>query len=143
LIRVYGSRWPGITSKVNRKEKATAITTVYELCYTVRLLVGDWGLVSLSMIVTSRFILRNDSKKIGFLLKQCGTMDETAGEVSPGHKSSFHWSDYRLPELIDIRPNVKHQGRYCYRWSGGFDPLSIGSTPLRIRRARDGAIVPK
>jgi Vacuolar-sorting-associated 13 protein C-terminal/Autophagy-related protein C terminal domain len=43
-------------------------------------------------------------------------------------------ANFHLPELICTRPVVKSQGRSYYKWSGGFDPLTIGVVPLRIRK---------
>jgi hypothetical protein len=109
---------------------------MFELCYSISPLDGDWGLFSRSLLLTSRFLLRNDSARVSFQVKQTGASDDTVVEIGPGEAASFHWGDFRLPELISVRPAVKIDGRCIYKWSGGFDPLTIGSVPLRIRRVR-------
>lgn len=139
VIRVSKARWPRSISTLKDDESAVPLTSIYELCYSLKPLNDNWGLFSRSMIVTSRFLLRNDSTKFSFEVKQYGSSDSTKVEILPGTKKAFHWSDCRLPELISVRPTFKCQGRIVYKWSGGFDPLNIGPVPLRIRKARDAA----
>jgi SHR-binding domain of vacuolar-sorting associated protein 13 len=139
-IRVSKDRWPGSVHDLKDNDSTIPATTIFELCYAIQPLDGDWGLLSRSMIVTSRFLLRNDSSKLNFEIKQAGTNDVTSVVISPGQTASFHWTDFRLPELVSIRPLVKYQGRNIYRWSGGFDPLTIGPVPLRIRKTKEVAV---
>jgi len=58
----------------------------------------------------------------------------TSVTISPGETAPFHWGDFRLPELVSVRPVLNIQGPSRYRWSGGFDPLTIGPLPLRARQ---------
>jgi hypothetical protein len=94
---------------------------------------GIWGEFSRILLVTDRFLLRNDSKDVTFEIKQSGADDRTSVRVSPGDKAPFHWSNANLPELISVRPLLLLEGDAVYQWSGGFDPLSIGALPVRIR----------
>jgi hypothetical protein len=116
-----------------RGEKECAL---FELCYSISPLDGDWGEFSRLMLVTSRFLLRNDSSSLVFEVKQTGSPDLTAVRIGPGETSPFHWADFRLPELVCVRPVIKSGGSHVYRWSGGFDPLSIGVVPIRVRKTR-------
>jgi len=115
---------------------------VYELCYSVSPLNDDWGEFSRVLLVSSRFMLRNDSRKLVFEVKQSGADDSTAVKVGPGANVPFHWASFRLPDLICVRPVVSCQRSPLYRWSGGFDPLTIGMTPLRIRKFLDSPVFP-
>lgn len=124
-IRANSCRWKYATNR--------AFST-YELCYNVSPLEGEWGDMSRLMTISSRFILRNDSKNLTFEVKQAGADDSTAITVPMGGTVPFHWVNNLLPELISIRPLVEKEGIAFYRWSGGFDPLSIGVIPLRIRK---------
>jgi hypothetical protein len=87
------------------------------------------------MIVTSRFLLRNDSKHFVFEVKQAGSSDSTAIRLKPGESIPFHWADCRRPELISVRPANEENATSGYKWSGGFDPLTIGALPLQIKMA--------
>jgi hypothetical protein len=127
-IRATGGRWPKMAGRTAEDG------SIYELCYYISPLDGDWGAFSRLMIVTSRFLLRNDSTRFVFEVKQTGAPDSTAQRIRAGGTSPFHWADFRLPELVSVRPAVEIEGRPVYRWSGGFDPLTIGAVPLRIRK---------
>jgi SHR-binding domain of vacuolar-sorting associated protein 13 len=139
VIRVAKARWPRSLLPLQDDKNGTPLTSIYELCYALKPLDGPWGLFSRSMIVTSRFLLRNDSTKFSFEVKQSGSSDSTKIEILPGTTKAFHWSDCRIPELISVRPCFKYQGRSEYKWSGGFDPVNIGPVPLRIRKNRAAA----
>ena len=138
-LRVTSTRWP----RLGRAGHAPSMRdfSVFELCYSVSALDGEWGEFTRLMLVTSRFLVRNDSRRMYFEVKQSGADDSTAVKVAPGETSPFHWSDFRLPELICIRPVLLNGRVPAYRWSGGFDPLSIGATPLRLRRAASSGIL--
>lgn len=129
VVRVSKSRW-----LFAEGESHVADKTVYELCYVVAPLDGDWGLLTRSLIVTSRFLLRNDSKGIAFEVKQTGASDSSSVIIQPGEMLPFHWGSYHLPELVSVRPVTIIHGRCIYKWSGGFDPLLIGHVPLRLRK---------
>ena len=127
-LRVARARWPNIAV---HSERGYAVS---ELCYHISPLDGDWGDFSRLMLITARFLIRNDSKKIEFEVKQTGALDSSAVRICPNETAPFHWADSRLPELISVRPISKEPGLTKYQWSGGFDPLSIGVVPLRIRK---------
>jgi SHR-binding domain of vacuolar-sorting associated protein 13 len=129
VVRVSKSRWLFAEGESYGTEK-----NVYELCYVVAPLDGDWGLLTRSLIVTSRFLLRNDSKTIAFEVKQTGASDASSVIIQPGQILPFHWGSYHLPELVSIRPTTIVHGKCAYKWSGGFDPLLIGHVPLRLRK---------
>ena len=134
-LRVRASRWPDQVlsdgSAMNEKDGSSA---VFELCYTIAPLEGIWGEVSRYMLMSSRFLARNDSKKFAFELKQTGASNSIV--VRPGESAPFHWSDCRRPKLVSVRPlhgDGTDSEVVSYSWSGGFDPLTIGAVPLRIR----------
>ena len=129
VVRVSKSRWLFAEAESNGADK-----TVYELCYVVSPLDGDWGLLTRSFVVTSRFMCRNDSKSVTFEVKQAGANDVSSVIIQPGQTSSFHWGSYHLPELVSVRPVAMIRGKCIYKWSGGFDPLLIGHLPLRLRK---------
>jgi len=142
VLRSTKARWPNAPDRTSEAESPGSHQRC-ELCYAISPLDGDWGLLTRSMLVSSRFLLRNDSSTTVFEVKQTGADDFTSVKISPGDTSPFHWGDFRLPELVSVRPLVKtHQGRYIYKWSGGFDPLTIGPIPLRIRKLGDLAPEP-
>lgn len=129
VVRVNKARWPHAVGELPSSESG-----VFELSYVVSALDGDWGLLSRSLVLTSRFLLRNDSLTTTFEVKQTGASDISAVIIHPGQTEPFHWGNCRLPELISVRPSVRYQDRCIYKWSGGFDPLVIGHLALRIRR---------
>lgn len=129
-VRVARTRWPRVVAPPKVKSENSA----YELCYSVRPLEEPWGSQSRVMVISSRFLIRNDSRTVSFEVKQSGTADSGAIAVEPGAISPFHWANFRIPELISVRPHVTHNGTPVYRWSGGLDPLTIGATPLRVRK---------
>jgi hypothetical protein len=134
VLRISKSRW-----LYAEGESGGADKTVYELCYVVSPLDGDWGLLTRSLLLTSRFLLRNNSLVTTYEVKQTGASDASSVIIKPGQREPFHWGSYHLPELVSVRPAVKSQGRYIYRWSGGFDPLMMGNLPLRIRKVTSSA----
>lgn len=86
-------------------------------------------------MVSPRFSVRNDSKQVSMEFKQAGTSDGSAIRLSPGEVAPFYWSDCRLPRLACLRPtNANKDEQRCYKWSGGFDPHTLGMTALLIRR---------
>ena len=129
VVRVNRARWPNAAGELSAVD-----SFVFELCYSVSPLDGDWGLLTRSLTLTSRFLLRNDSRTISFEVKQTGASDTSAVIIRPGHTEPFHWGNCRLPELVSVRPSVRYKDRCIYKWSGGFDPLVIGHLALRIRR---------
>lgn len=136
VLRALKARWPEAPIRPTEMGNP-ALHQRCELCYSISPLEGDWGLLTRSMLVTSRFLLRNDSLTTSFEVKQTGADDMTSVTIPPGQTTPFHWGDFRLPELVSVRPVLKTQGRCVYKWSGGFDPLTIGSLPLRTRLTGD------
>lgn len=136
-LRVAKERWPRVSASTKQPQASAMDNVVYELCYTVAPLDGDWAEVSRVMLVTPRFLLRNGSRKLVFEVKQSGSDDSTAVKIAPGETTPFHWASFRLPDLICVRPVVNCQRSPVYRWSGGFDPLTIGVAPLRIRKKEE------
>ena len=130
---VYGAVRAASKPLGSRGEGTGDATEVYELCYALQPMEGEWGDLSRLMIVSSRFLVRNDSTVFTFEVKQVGCSDSTSRVVAPGGSCPFHWSDLRLPALICVRPLLPDVGTACHKWSGGFDPLTIGVTPVRIR----------
>jgi hypothetical protein len=130
-IRATGARWPHNLSKENSR-LGQSDKFIYEMCYSISPLDGEWGYMTRVMLLSPRFLLRNDSLSIAFEVKQAGT-EGTVLRLLPGATIPFHWVDCRLPELISIRPATEAGAAALYRWTGGFDPLLIGSTPLRTR----------
>jgi SHR-binding domain of vacuolar-sorting associated protein 13 len=138
VVRVNRARWPHAVGELSPSESA-----VFELCYVVSALDGDWGLLTRSLVLTSRFLLRNDSSRTTFEVKQTGASDNSAVIIRPDQTEPFHWGNCRLPELISVRPSGRYQDRCIYKWSGGFDPLVIGHLALRIRRVSGHADILK
>lgn len=137
-IRARSSRWPEtLMLDKNASRKTEAPTEIFEFCYYLAPLDGTWGELSRFMMVSSRFLLRNDSKCFDFEIKQAGASDSTAITVRRGETSPFHWSDCRRPELVSVRPAGREGARDEYAWSGGFDPLTIGSIPLRVKHGKN------
>jgi hypothetical protein len=157
IARVFGSRWPtltkisGLPSKFlsetvtfpsEREEKlsprystSTLSSELFELCYRIVELEGEWGELSRLCLLTPRFILRNDSRTISFEVKQTGAPNETSILLRPGAVSAFYWADFRLPELLSLRP-INEASTGMYRWSGGLDIARLGMTPVRVRPSR-------
>lgn len=113
--------------------KASLSPEVYEFCFHVQDLAGDWGDFTRTLDVTPRFLLQNDSEIQIMEVKQSGAPSDAAVIILPGALVPFHWADFRLPELISVRP-------YCeqdeYRWSGGFDISRLGMNPIRVRLSK-------
>lgn len=160
VVRVPASRWPTLTKLSNKqasemtqavdlhgsngtpssKDKLSVTSlspALYELCYKVADLGDDWGELTRMFLLTPRFMLRNDSPAVAVEVKQSGAPDETAVAIQPGVVVPFFWADFRLPELVSVRPLADdHAGNRKYRWSGGFDICSLGMTSVRLRRSR-------
>ena len=160
VVRVPASRWPTLTKLSNQqaaeltqamdrcgscenpsvKDKlagASLNPALYELCYNVTDLGDDWGELTRMFLLTPRFMLRNDSQTMAMEVKQSGAPDETAAAIQPGDVVPFFWADFRLPELVSVRPLADdHAGNRKYRWSGGFDVCCLGMTSVRLRRSR-------
>ena len=134
-IRARSSRWPETLMSENRPiNKVDPSAAIYELCYAITPLDGAWGELSRLMIVSSRFLLHNNSKVFSFEMKQAGVPDSCSIIVEPGKMAPFHWTDCRRPELVCVRPAGRGDSPSIYNWSGGFDPLTIGAVPLRIKK---------
>ena len=99
-IRARASRWPEMTLSEKHLPPTSFSTSVFELCYAISPLEGAWGELSRSVIVTSRFLVSNNSKSISFEVKQMGSSDSSSIKISPGEALSFHWADCRRPELL-------------------------------------------
>lgn len=159
ILRVLASRWPALTTAQRRNdvseqptaakskrrqsdstspfkyEQANLSSKLYELCYTVSDVEGEWGEFSRLMMVSPRFMMRNDSSRFTVEVKQAGTPDSSSLKLCPGAVESFYWEDFRLPGLVCVSPCVTNEGgRSVYRWSGGFDICNLGMVPLRLRR---------
>lgn len=152
-LRVLATRWPALTAQQQsssttstqrdiedlssplRFRQATLSSALYELCYTVADVEGEWGEFSRSMVVSPRFLIRNDSQRFSIEVKQAGTPDHTSLKLTPGSIEPFYWSDFRLPGLVCVSPCcTDRSGRSIFKWSGGFDICNLGMVPLRIRR---------
>lgn len=151
VIRVLASRWPTLTrahvsapegpSKDGERLPSIAYDSgcldsdLFELCYSISDVEGEWGEFSRSMIVSPRFLLRNDSESLTIEVKQAGAPDSSLSRLAPHQVKSFYWSDFRLPGLVSVRPlGYSNRGEYLYRWSGGFDICNLGMVPLRVRQ---------
>jgi hypothetical protein len=132
VLRVAKARWPYRQLRPDAKHGPVE-RTVYEICYSIAPIDNEWGDLTRLMVITSRFLLRNDSKAVSYDVKQAGSDDACAVNIGPGATVPFHWGDFRLPMLISVRPAAG--SKTDFRWSGGFDPLTIGALPVRIRRA--------
>jgi hypothetical protein len=138
LPRAYGAHDPIKGSPLKGEFTSASLSPeLHELCYKVSVLGGDWGDFTRLFLLTSRFMLRNDSQVLAIEVKQSGAPDEKAVVVNPGDSIPFYWADFRLPELACVRPLVnKEDGSRKYRWSGGFDVCTLGMTAIRLRRGR-------
>ena len=161
VIRALASRWPRLTERhgdsmqsniskskaVNRNSYSNKNSTLvcdfkpgcltsdlYEFCYTVSDMDGEWGEFSRCMEVSPRFIIRNDSEVIHMKIKQSGAPNSTYVILKPGEASPFYWADFRLPKLVSVIPfDSSDTNGDKYKWSGGFDLCNLGMTPVRIR----------
>jgi hypothetical protein len=162
VVRVLASRWLTLTRKndasgghggefVHASEDAPVFTSenapcpvtyrsacldpqLYELCYTVSDVEGDWGEFSRAMTVSPRFLVRNESERISIEVKQAGASDATSLKLSPGEVRPFYWADFRLPGLASVAPAINDKsGRRVYKWSGGFDLCNLGMVPIRLK----------
>lgn len=129
VIRVLASRWPAVT-RMNPSE-ATHRPDLFEICYNVTDLPGEWGELSRLVTMRPRFLLKNDSSTLIFEVKQAGVLDQDSIRILPGNIVPFYWKDFRLPALVCVRP-LRPTGS-SYRWSGGFDICTLGTIPLRTR----------
>jgi hypothetical protein len=81
-------------------------------------------------------------------VKQAGASDDTSVRVGIGKVVPFYWSDFRLPELVCLRPvlgdgkrSSLHTG-FCdaweftdyFKWSGGIDMCDLRMSAIRIRK---------
>jgi hypothetical protein len=87
-MRATSARWPQL------KTKAVTSTSVFELCYSISPLDQEWGDLTRLFLVSSRFLLRNDSQQLTFEMKQVGSGDSTAVVVAPGAVAPFHWGEF-------------------------------------------------
>jgi hypothetical protein len=87
-MRATSARWPQL------KTKAVTSTSVFELCYSISPLDQEWGDLTRLFLVSSRFLLRNDSQQLTFEMKQVGSGDSTAVVVGPGAIAPFHWGEF-------------------------------------------------
>ncbi len=161
VIRALASRWPRLTKRyedpsqskhsndfgVKRNSYSTQnlsqdcdfkpgclASDLYEFCYTVSDIDGEWGDFSRCMEVSPRFLIRNDSKSVHMKVKQSGAPNSTCVTIKPGEASPFYWADFRLPKLVSTIPfDTSDPNNGKYRWSGGFDLCNLGMTPVRIR----------
>ena len=161
VIRTLASRWPRLTqrhgddslrnlpSNLTAKRNSYSVqnptekcdfkpgclaSDLYEFCYTVADIDGEWGEFSRSMEVSPRFLVRNDSKNVHMKVKQTGAPNSTCVTLKPGEASPFYWADFRLPKLVSTIPfDSSGFGNDKFRWSGGFDLCNLGMTPVRIR----------
>lgn len=161
VIRALASRWPRLTKRyedpsqskhsndfgVKRNSYSTQnlsqdcdfkpgclASDLYEFCYTVSDIDGEWGDFSRCMEVSPRFLIRNDSKSVHMKVKQSGAPNSTCVTIKPGEASPFYWADFRLPKLVSTIPfDTSDPNNEKYRWSGGFDLCNLGMTPVRIR----------
>jgi hypothetical protein len=155
IIQILASRWPDLTKarrlateasprKIALRSPQTSLgfqqdvffksgcldSDLFELCYSVTDLPGEWGEFSRCMEVSPRFLIRNDSKKLPIKLKQTGTPEWSALTLLPGEAVPFFWTDFRLPRLVSVLP--VGDGDF-FKWSGGLDLSNLGMTPVRIR----------
>ena len=158
VIRVLSSRWPvltrtrgsvlenapgessghetGLETSLHTYHSACLDPDLFELCYTVSDVEGEWGEFSRSMVVSPRFFVRNDSQINTIEVKQTGASDSSSLKLSPGEVQPFYFDDYRLPGLVSVHPVVfDDRGLDVYKWSGGFDLSSLGMVPIRVRRS--------
>jgi hypothetical protein len=156
VMRLYSARWPTLskelsTSKANI-DRATGYGSkngskvsfspgstsrkVYDICYQVAAVEGQWGEHSRLFVVYPRFYIRNDSEEWYVELKQLNSSDESSVRLKPGSSAPFYWTDVTLPELIIIRlihKDCLHE-KSIFKWSGPFDISILGMIPLRLRR---------
>lgn len=150
VIKLLSSRWPMLTlkrilppSQLNLKgEKIPSVSyksssldaDLFELCYTISDVDGEWGEFSRSMEVSPRFLVKNTSDKFVLEVKQTGAADTTLLRLRPQQSKPFFWADFRRPKLVSIRPSgYSLRGTDKYRWSGGFDICNVGMVPIRVR----------
>lgn len=160
IIQVLASRWPELTKAQRlvtetppsagiKAQRSTQMShgsqqdvlfkpgcldsDLFELCYSVADVPGEWGEFSRCMEVSPRFLIRNDSKKQSIKVKQTGAPESSALTLRPGEALPFFWTDFRLPRLVSVLPVA--DGDF-YKWSGGFDLCNLGMTPVRIRNEK-------
>lgn len=158
VIKVLASRWPHLAKDCASKQASNVVvkrrefsagelpqniifktgslaSDLFELCYAVSDVEGEWGEFSRTVEFSPRFVLRNDSTSICLLVKQSGTSESSSLKLMPGEASPFYWSDFHLPRLVSVKPHdPSTPASASYKWSGGFDLCSLGMTPIRIRR---------
>ncbi|CAJ1945620.1 unnamed protein product [Cylindrotheca closterium] len=150
VIRLLSSRWPTLTMERVRPQderslkgekirgfsykSASLEPDLFELCYSVADVDGEWGEFSRTMEISPRFLIKNTSEKFVIEAKQCGASDDTMLRLGPQESKPFFWADFRLPKLVSVRPSgYSLRGTDKYRWSGGFDICNIGMVPIRVR----------
>lgn len=150
VIRLLSSRWPKLTMERLRPpdghslkgekirdfsyKSASLEADLFELCYSVADVDGEWGEFSRSMEISPRFLIKNSSEKLVIEAKQTGASDGTMLRLGPQESKPFFWADFRLPKLVSVRPSgYSLRGTDKYQWSGGFDISNIGMVPIRVR----------
>jgi hypothetical protein len=163
-LRVTSARWPKLCGRSNAQQRiltgderntaagnfrpAALTPCLYELCYNVTVLEGSWGEVSRVLTFSPRYVIKNASLVYSIDIKQYNAEDETAVRFGMGESREWYWSDFRLPELVCIRPIVGEGTRRgqnyefcsawefddCFRWSGPIDICKLGMTAIRIRK---------
>ena len=157
VVQVFASRWPSLVGTDNAHKaidtnsgmSSTAVTSdfprqqsygagplkpyLYDLVYHIKQVEGEYAEFSRLMLVSARYSVRNDSETKTIEVKQSGTKDDSAIRLTPGEISSFYFSDFRLPQLVCVRPVHLSGGKMAYKWSGGFDLRTLGMTALSIR----------
>jgi len=160
VIRLYASRWrllveneqenSGGLSKSKKEESSSLFLKgcvspgAFDLSYHVSVLQGAWGEVSRLLTISSRYMIRNDSKLYHIDIKQIGAPEDTVLRIHSGEIKPFYWTDIRLPELVCVRPililplnmesSQDNEEMRIYNWSGGFDLSALGMLSLRIRK---------
>ena len=95
-MRATSARWPQL------KSKATTSSSIFELCYSISPLDNEWGELSRIFLVSSRFLLRNDSKQLTLEIKQVGSGDSTAVVLGPGASAPFHWGKFAALKIQHV-----------------------------------------
>jgi len=164
IMRVTSARWPKLCErqlKNLQKSGGTVVSSqsrnfrqaclnpaLYEVCYSVTTLNGSWGEVSRVLTLAPRYVIRNESLIYSLDVKQYGAKDESALRLFVGESKEWYWPDFRLPELVVIRPVVgdgfrNHRNSEfcsawefndCFKWSGPIDICKLGMTSIRIRK---------
>lgn len=78
VLRAQGGRWPSTPPLCSNDR------ILYELCYSIAPLDGEFGLFSRALLVSSRFLIRNDSEEISYIVKPIESGDSSAICIEPG-----------------------------------------------------------